>query len=112
MAKMDCGAMIKKFYYKVLASEDVQAVFIAQSPQMQGVLRIAEKAADSGSPVLIFGQAGTGRGALARWIHERGRRRNNPMFSFSCADVPQPLLERELFGFIPQAMRGVGRGGR
>jgi transcriptional regulator with AAA-type ATPase domain/tetratricopeptide (TPR) repeat protein len=49
--------------------------------------------------ILILGETGTGKGLLARTLHEAGPRRDNPFVDINCAAIPETLLEAELFGY-------------
>lgn len=71
---------------------------IAKSSEMQAVLEIARKAARSDATVLLTGESGVGKGALARWIHARSSRRDGPLVQINCAALPANLIEAELFG--------------
>ena len=71
---------------------------VANSNAMRGVLDTARKAARSDATVLITGESGVGKGALARWIHARSARRDGPLVQINCAALPASLIEAELFG--------------
>jgi DNA-binding NtrC family response regulator len=71
---------------------------IAKSAAMQRVLTIARRAAGSDLPVLITGESGVGKTALARFIHEASERSAGPFVELNCASIPTNLVETELFG--------------
>jgi DNA-binding NtrC family response regulator len=71
---------------------------VAKSPAMEHVVDIARRAARSDATVLITGESGVGKGALARWIHDRSPRRDGPLVHINCAALPPSLIEAELFG--------------
>jgi len=71
---------------------------IARSDAMQRILVIAGKAARSSSPVLITGESGVGKTALARFIHEQSPRSAAAFVELNCSALPAPLVEAELFG--------------
>ncbi|HSD86271.1 MAG TPA: sigma-54 dependent transcriptional regulator [Kofleriaceae bacterium] len=78
--------------------EDDTHGLVARSAAMQNILDVARRAARSDATVLITGESGVGKGALARWIHERSARRDGPMVQINCAALPAGLIEAELFG--------------
>jgi two-component system response regulator HydG len=80
---------------------------VAASAGMQDVLDIASRLADASTPVLIVGETGTGKTALARAIHASGSRAAKPFVSVNCAALPEPLLESELFGHVRGAFTGA-----
>ncbi|HEY0476005.1 MAG TPA: sigma-54 dependent transcriptional regulator [Kofleriaceae bacterium] len=78
--------------------DDDHGNLIAASPAMTRVLDVARRAARSTVSVLITGESGSGKGALARWIHERSPRSTGPFVHVNCAALPSGLVEAELFG--------------
>ena len=90
-----------------------QQDIIAESSAMQNVLRTALKLAELDvSNVLILGESGTGKGLIAKIIHESGGRRKQPFIVINCAALPESLLEAELFGYEQGAFTGARRDGK
>ena len=67
------------------------------------------KASSGHSTVLLRGESGTGKGLIARIIHNVSPRRNGPFIMFNCAALPETLAESELFGHEKGAFTGADR---
>ena len=80
---------------------------IGQSENMQAVFRLVKKVADCDSTILISGETGTGKGLVARAIHQNSNRKNKPFISINCGAIPENLLESELFGHVRGAFTGA-----
>ena len=70
-----------------------------EAPQMQGVRRFVRSAAGAQASILIRGEVGTGKNALASAIHNAGPRHDGPFVIFSSASVPTELVLSDLLGF-------------
>ncbi len=88
------------------------ASFVGASPAVVELKRLARRAAQSGSPVLLLGETGTGKELLAHAIHAVSSRPNGPFVTVNIAAVPDTLLEAEFFGVAPGAYTGAERKGR
>ncbi len=82
---------------------------IGASPAMQKVYRVAKQVAGSRATVLVTGESGTGKGELARAIHELGPRAKAPFVGLHCAALAESLLESELFGHEKGSFTGADR---
>ena len=72
--------------------------YFGKSPAIKKVLELAEAAAGNDSTVVIYGQTGTGKGVLARWIHEQSSRHSGFFVEVNCSALRGDLLSSELFG--------------
>ncbi len=70
----------------------------ASSPMRQLYVRIEAAGSEPGT-LLIFGEDGTGKEAVARAIHGNRSENNEPFVAFNCAAIPADLIDRELFGY-------------
>lgn len=81
--------------------------YVTANPKTQEMLDYARKAAPSNLPVLIVGEAGTGKVVLARVIHQDSPRRDKPFVYANCALSPDFLVDSELFGHEHGAFTGA-----
>jgi len=83
--------------------------FLAASPQMVRIRQQILQIAPVDVPVFVCGESGVGKEVVARMIHLRSKRRNQPFIKVNCAALPGELLESELFGFEQGAFTGAVR---
>jgi transcriptional regulator with PAS, ATPase and Fis domain len=80
---------------------------VGRSPRILDVFRLVEKIADSDSTIFINGESGTGKGLIAKAIHDSSSRRRHPFISVNCSAIPESLMESELFGHVRGAFTGA-----
>lgn len=72
---------------------------VGRSPAMREIAESVERLARADSAtVLLLGESGTGKDLVARAIHARSSRRNQPFLEINCTALPEHLVESELFG--------------
>ena len=80
---------------------------VALSEAMREAVGLAERVAATSANVLITGESGSGKDALASFIHSRSSRAAQPLVKIDCATLPADLLEAELFGYERGAFTGA-----
>jgi PAS domain S-box-containing protein len=80
--------------------------YVGESTLANQVRRQAQMAARNQSPVLIQGEAGTGKGVIARAIHNESARADGPFVSVNCRALPRELVVGEFLGFEAGVLRG------
>ena len=81
-----------------LASSEPDGELVAISRAMRDVLDMARRAAAGSSTVLLTGESGVGKSAVARFVHTQSARRKERFVQLNCAALPANLVEAELFG--------------
>ncbi len=88
--------------------EDVKfGQIIGGCPQMVEVYNRVEKVASTDITVLISGETGTGKELIAKEIHNRSPRADQPFITVNCGAIPENLIESELFGHVKGAFTGA-----
>lgn len=85
---------------------------IGSSLVIQDTKKLAEKAAQTDSNVLLLGESGTGKELFAHAIHGSSNRANGPFVKINCAAIPRELLESELFGYEAGSFTGARKNGK
>ena len=80
---------------------------IAQSVEMQHVLFMVKRIAQTNATTLITGESGVGKDVIAHLIHKLGERKAMPFIAVNCGAIPENLLEDELFGHEEGAFTGA-----
>jgi DNA-binding NtrC family response regulator len=81
--------------------------FVGESDDIRNVRRFVAQIAPTSLTVLIQGETGTGKGVVARLIHELSGRNPDTFVKINCPAIPETLLESELFGYEPGAFTGA-----
>ncbi len=96
--------------FKTYMEADIN--FVTVSKAMNNLIETAYKAAHFDSNILITGESGTGKGSLAKLIHNWSFRNKGPFIKINCAAIPENLFESELFGYEPGAFSGASNKGK
>jgi transcriptional regulator with PAS, ATPase and Fis domain len=82
---------------------------VCESEQMKDILKMLEKIKNKTPNILLVGESGTGKTELARAVHFNGPRSGKPFQPIHCAQIPDTLIESELFGHERGSFTGAYR---
>ncbi len=85
---------------------------VAESRSMRQVLLKAHNVAQTDSTVLLYGESGTGKEVLAKYLHRHSKRSKEAFIAVNCANLPEHLVESELFGYEKGAFTGASVEGK
>jgi NtrC-family two-component system response regulator AlgB len=88
-------------------SNEVDLLLEFSDPLMQEALEILSRASSTPASLLILGESGTGKSAIARMVHERSHLADQPFVTVSCPSLSRELLESELFGHVKGSFTGA-----
>jgi transcriptional regulator with GAF, ATPase, and Fis domain len=92
---------------EVLHDANGAVELVGTSTAFRQMLQLVERVAPSDATVLLCGETGTGKDLLARTLHARSARREQPLITVNCAALPAGLIESELFGHEKGAFTGA-----
>jgi DNA-binding NtrC family response regulator len=93
--------------YVPLSQEGNFGALLGESPAMRRIFEMLPRISSSDTTILIEGETGTGKGALAEAIHEASPRSSGPFMVVDCGSIPHSLIESELFGHERGAFTGA-----
>jgi transcriptional regulator with PAS, ATPase and Fis domain len=79
---------------------------------MKRSLEMARKVAPVDVNVLLQGESGVGKTAIARYIHRQSHRADGPFIEVNCGAIPEALFESEFFGYEPGSFTGASKKGK
>ncbi|WP_027350902.1 sigma-54 interaction domain-containing protein [Halotalea alkalilenta] len=84
----------------------------ASSPAMRRLVTLLARVAATRASIVLLGESGVGKTALARQVHRQSERAGGPFVEVNCAAIPETLFESEMFGYLPGAFSGAARQGK
>jgi DNA-binding NtrC family response regulator len=104
---LEAYALRRKALQLERLSAPSRLLICGEGSALRNVLGLAEAVAARDTTVLLCGETGTGKGLLARFIHEASPRRKGPFVELNCAGLSRELTESELFGHERGAFTGA-----
>lgn len=102
----------KQYYSELIKEKGLKEKIVAESEEMKHLIQMSYRVAHVDSSVLLEGESGTGKGVISKFIHDMSPRNKGPFINIDCADIPEMLLESELFGYEEGAFTGARKGGK
>ncbi|MBN1383399.1 MAG: sigma-54-dependent Fis family transcriptional regulator [Elusimicrobia bacterium] len=82
---------------------------MGNNPKVKEIFTLIRKVAPTNLTVLLQGESGVGKGAIARLLHNYSLRKEKPFIAVDCGTLPENLVESELFGYEKGAFTGADR---
>ena len=98
---------IEQMYPSDIAGTGPSDDLVGKSPAFQAMLNLAERAARSDVNLMLYGETGTGKDAVAQTVHRLSSRHTMPFVPVECTGLPEALFETELFGHTRGAFTGA-----
>jgi DNA-binding NtrC family response regulator len=104
---VEAHALRREVRYLRTAASETSGEAVGESAAWKRVLSMVDAAAASGATVLLLGESGTGKELLARRIHERSGRAEQPFVRVNCSAIPIEMWESEFFGHRKGSFTGA-----
>jgi two-component system, NtrC family, response regulator AtoC len=89
-------------------SSGLEAIYFrTENPEILKIKESLDRVVKSGANVILLGETGTGKGLMARIMHELSPQKSAPFIKVNCAAIPANLMESELFGYKKGAFTGA-----
>lgn len=86
--------------------------FIGENIQIKKIKKIIKAVSKTDATIMISGETGCGKEILAKEIHKKSNRKNNPYIKINCAAIPESLIESEFFGYEKGSFTGAVNTGK
>jgi transcriptional regulator with PAS, ATPase and Fis domain len=86
--------------------------YVGKSKAIQNISAWSQKISDIDTTILLTGETGVGKTAIAYRIHQLSSRNNKPFIHLDCGAIPETLIESELFGYKKGAFTGANVNGK
>jgi DNA-binding NtrC family response regulator len=90
--------ILRRRYLATQRLEKKDRIYFGESDSIKKVINLASLAVQTDSPVLLLGETGSGKGVLAKWLHDNSLRSSAPFVEVNCSNLKGDLLASELFG--------------
>ncbi len=100
--------LVNKGFYAKYKFDDI----VGSSLQINKTKQICKRLAKSDLTILVEGESGTGKELFASAVHNASERRKGPFLAVNFSDLPDELIESELFGYEEGAFTGAAKGGK
>lgn len=85
---------------------------VAEDESMRNLLLMAKRVARVDTTIIIYGETGTGKELIAKYIYNNSNRANKPFVKINCGAIPESLIESEFFGYTEGSFTGAVKGGK
>ncbi len=98
---------LENLYLRQELKKDERSVLVYQGEPMERIMDMVTRVAPTDSTVLLTGESGTGKGLVARKLHQLSQRSRRPFITVDCGTLVETLFESELFGHVKGSFTGA-----